>query len=114
MYLRYPQKHPAAELPGAVNNPSGFSFGGNGAHKRPSDATSAEKELAGNVRHQVTEALSEQEDMIAQPEMTEALMEAVADVNDRFWDHVASVMEANTGKLFDKDVLKTRYNTFKW
>lgn len=111
MYLRHPATHPAAELPGALNDPSGYSFGAGGGRKRVRDSEHAEKDLEDNVRHRCAGTLSEQAQILEQTWMTEEMMEAVAEMENRFWGHVASEMEKKTGKFFDPKVLESRYHS---
>ncbi|KAF1968554.1 hypothetical protein BU23DRAFT_572294 [Bimuria novae-zelandiae CBS 107.79] len=111
MYLRNPATHPASQLPGAVNNPSGYSFGAGGGRKRVRDDEHAEQDLADNLRHKCAGTLSEQAKILEQADMTEEMMEAVAEVTDRFWSFVASDLEKNIGKLFDPKVLESRYHS---
>ena len=114
MYLRNPASHPAAQIPGALNNPSGYQFGAGGGRKRVRDEEHAEQDLVDNIRPKAAATLSEQYDMIEQPDMTQALMESVEDLQNRLWNHVSSIMETKTGKLFDPKVLESRYHTIQW
>lgn len=113
MHLRYPQNHPAAMLPGAINNPSGYQYGAGGGRKRVRDEEHAAKDLADNIRQPVSDSLTEQTDMLRQAAMTEHMMEAVATAKKDFWNVVANELEKTTGKLFDKKVLESRFHEIK-
>ena len=75
------------------------------------DSEHAEKDLADNVRHRCADTLSEQARMLERTCMTEEMMEAVAEVENRFWGYVATEMEKKTGKFFDPKVLESRYHS---
>jgi hypothetical protein len=116
MHLRNPAQHPAAQLPGAINNPSGYQFGAGGGRKRVRDSENAAKNLADNLRHPCADTLTEQVTILKQSDMTELMMEAVAITEQEFWGTVANALEKKTGKLFDAKVLESRYHdvTIKW
>ncbi|KAL5430160.1 hypothetical protein PMIN07_010265 [Paraphaeosphaeria minitans] len=113
MHLRNPQSHPAAQLPGAINNSSGYLFGAGGGRKRVRDADHAAKDLADNLRQPVSETLIEQTEILKTADMTELMMEAVATVEQEFWGTVANALEKKTGKLFDAKVLESRFHEIK-
>ena len=114
MYLRNPASHPAAQLADAVNNPSGYQFGAGGGRKRVRDDAHVEQDLADNLRHKCADTLSQQAKILEQSEMTEQMMNVVADIEDRFWAYVATDLEKKTGKYFDPKVLESRYHSVKW
>lgn len=114
MHLRNPASHPAAQLPGAINNPSGYRFGAGGGRKRVRDDEHAAEDLAENLRHPVSNTLSEQTEILKKADMTELMMEAVATAEQEFWGTVANALEKKTGKLFDKKVLESRFHEIKW
>ncbi|KAK7184494.1 hypothetical protein PSPO01_09528 [Paraphaeosphaeria sporulosa] len=113
MHLRNPQDHPAAQLPGAINNPSGYQFGAGGGRKRVRDEDHAAKDLADNLRQPVSETLSEQMEILKKADMTELMMEAVATAEQDFWGTVANALEKKTGKLFVAKVLESRFHEIK-
>ncbi|KAJ4353538.1 uncharacterized protein N0V89_005268 [Didymosphaeria variabile] len=114
MHLRKPESHPAAQLPGALNKPSGYKFGAGGGRKRVRDTEHAAQDLADNLRHKCADTLSEQAKMLEHSDMTGLMMEAVATVEQEFWGTVANALEKKTGKYFDPKVLESRYHSVKW
>lgn len=109
MYLRDPMRHPAANLPGALNNPSGFIYGAGGSHKRVRTEDMAAKDLEGNYREFCAEP-SKQAEMLKNVYTTEALMKAVADVEKHFWGHVANAMYMHSARFYAADQLEKRFH----
>lgn len=114
MYLRNPATHPASQIPGTVNNPSGYQYGAGGGRKRVRDNEHAQQDLADNLRPMCAGTLSEQAKILESGEMTVAMMEAVKTTELHFWGHVASELEKTTSKFFDPKVVESRYHSIKW
>lgn len=102
-------RHPAANLPGALNDPSDFIYGAGGSHKRVRNEDTAGDDLDGNYREFCAEP-SEQEEMLKNVYTTENLMKAVADVEKHFWGHVANAMWIHSARFFAADKLEKRFH----
>ncbi|KAJ4289111.1 hypothetical protein N0V90_011453 [Kalmusia sp. IMI 367209] len=100
-----------SNIAGAVNNPSGYSYGAGGGRKRVRNDEKAAEDLANNLRQKCNPTLSEQAKMLEKVDVTEQLMAAVASVEKDFWGHVANALEKETGKWFDARALESRFHS---
>ncbi|CAG5152777.1 uncharacterized protein ALTATR162_LOCUS2910 [Alternaria atra] len=98
MHLRHPNQYTQTEGTG------GISKAGKKRVKNYDNAT----ELKANIRQLV--AAEVQDNGLDDAEKTEQLMEAVAKCERNFWKYVADEMERATTKMYDPEVLASRYH----
>jgi hypothetical protein len=98
MHLRHPNQYTQAEGTG------GISKAGKKRVKNYDNAT----ELKANIRQLV--ATEVRDNGLEDAEKTEQLMEAVAKCERNFWKYVADEMERATTKMYDPEVLASRYH----
>lgn len=98
MHLRHPNQYTQAEGTG------GISKAGKKRVKNYDNAT----ELKANIRQLV--ATEVRDNGLEDAEKTEQLMEAVAKCERNFWKYGADEMERATTKMYDPEVLASRYH----